>query len=499
MKQGSTAGPQDSRPARGRRLDPVILVRTPSRPNDVPQTPRSARRRRLAGDAGFTLIEVLVSALLVALIAAAASKALITTTHASADQRLRSQADGLATQDQERLRGLSDQQLESLSQTRTSTVGGTTFTVQSVATYLDTSGATSCASTAAAYFKIASTVTWSEGFTTAPASINEESLLSRPVTGDLLTQVTDQTGGALSGVTITPTGPSTQTATTDSKGCVMFAGLTPGLYSVAVGYAGYVDPNGKSAPTGSATVTTTGTAQPNNGAFRLGLAGSIVGTFRTAYPTSGPLTGQGDGISWLGNLGSIPMSGGFQTAPTTDPSTPGAGYTTGSLFPFASATPPVTYAGNYTVWAGRCAQQIPPAPYDQFTVSPGSVNASQTIQEPLLNLNTVNYKSSSGASPQVITPAHVSLSFTGGSCTDQWYPTVASSMSSTYGWLASPGQAYAASGTLTVCVDYNTGTTSSPVYYKNTAPTGNSSFTGVNTVPAITITKGVSPTASGKC
>lgn len=454
----------------------------------------SRLRRRLRAESGFTLIEVLVSALLVAFIATAAAKALVTTSHTSADQRLRSQADGLATQDQERLRGLADQQLESLSQSRNSTVDGTTFTVQSVATYLDTSGQTSCSSTAAAYFKIASTVTWSEGFNPTPASINEESILSRPVTGDLLTQVTDQTGAALSGVTISPTGPSTQTASTDGKGCVMFAGLTPGLYTVNVSYPGYVDPNGNSAPSGTATVTTTGTAQPNNGAFRLGQAGSIVGTFETAYPTAGPLNGQADGISWLGNLGSISMTGGFQTAPTNDPSSPGPGYTTASLFPFASATPPVSYTGNYSVWAGRCADQAPPPGTDQFTVSPGSLNTAQTIQEPLLNLNTVYYKTSSTGTPSAVAPGDVSLSFSSGGCTDQWYPTLASSMDSTYGWFQYPGQAYAPSGTLTVCVDYTP--PRSRTTYKSSVTTGNTSFTGVNTVPTVTITKGSSPTGT---
>ncbi|MFL5321720.1 MAG: prepilin-type N-terminal cleavage/methylation domain-containing protein, partial [Myxococcaceae bacterium] len=123
-------------------------------PTQDPPAPR--RRFALTRDGGFTLIEVLVSALLVALISAAAAKALITTSHTSADQRLRSQADGLATQDQERLRGLSDTQLASLSQSHSSPLDGTTFTVQSTSTYEDTTGATSCSSTAAAYYRIVS-------------------------------------------------------------------------------------------------------------------------------------------------------------------------------------------------------------------------------------------------------------------------------------------------------------------------------------------------------
>jgi hypothetical protein len=189
------------------------------------------------------------------------------------------------------------------------------------------------------------------------------------------------------------------------------------------------------------------------------------------------------------------MSGGFRFAPTADPASPGTSYTTFSLFPFASATTPVSYSGNYSVWAGRCADQAPPPGTDQFTVTPGSVNAAQTIQEPLLNLNTVYYKTSSTGTANAVTPAHVSLSFSSGGCTDQWYPTLASSMNATYGWFQYPGQAYAPSGTLTVCVDYKP--PSSGTTYRNSVTTGNTSFTGVNTVPSVTITKGSSPT--GPC
>ena len=123
----------------------------------------SGRGRLLGGDLGFSLIEVLVGALMIVLLAGAAATALISTAHTSADQRLRSQADELATQDQERLRGLSDEQLTGLSQTRPVTVNGSAFTVTSVSTSEDTTGTSSCASTAAAaYYRIVSTVSWTE-------------------------------------------------------------------------------------------------------------------------------------------------------------------------------------------------------------------------------------------------------------------------------------------------------------------------------------------------
>jgi prepilin-type N-terminal cleavage/methylation domain-containing protein len=446
----------------------------------------------VAREAGFTLIEVLVSALLVALIASAAATALVSTAHTSADQRFRSQADGLATQDQERLRGLSDQQLESLTQSRTSTVDGTTFTVQSTSTYEDTSGATSCHSTAAAYYRIVSSVSWSEGFSGQTGSIQEESLLSRPVTGDLLTQVTDQTGTALPGVTVNANGPATstgagplaQSAPSDANGCVMFAGLTAGLYTVGMSYNGWVDPSGNAAPTGTATVTSTsGAVSPNNGVFHLGNPGTIVGTFATA--ASGGYTGEADGISWQGSKGSIPMPN-FETAPTADPSTPSTGYTTGSLFPFAS-TSPTDYTQNYSAWGGRCAKQAPPSSKNPnlYTVNPGSMGTAQIIQEPLLNLGTINYSGFTGSPTK---PAHVVLTFSDGTCTDSWSPTLLSTMNSTTGWFKNPGQPYAPTGDLTVCADYSG--------YKASVTMANNNFSAANVVPTLTITKG---TNAGTC
>jgi len=430
---------------------------------------------------------------------AAIATALIVTSHTSGDERLRSQADALASQDQERLRGLSDEQLSELNasnQTRTVPLNGTNFTVTSVTTYLDTTGASSCTSSAAAYYKTTSTVSWTENASNPTTSVAEQSLLSRPVTGDLLTNATDQTGAGLSGVTVSATGPSNQTGATDANGCTLFAGLTSGSYAVALSDAGYVDPNGNSAPGGTATVTSTGTASTSGAPFHLGQPGSIVGTFVTSTGAGG----QADGMSWLGSGASYGMTGGFKWVSTTAPAST---YTTLSLFPFDLSTTPANYTHNYTVWAGQCAAQEPPAPTDEATVNPGSTNQAQSIQEPSLYVGTVYYKSSSGASALAVPPGHISLSFNSG-CIDQWYGTIAPPLTPpavppATGWLLSPGQPYAAAGTLTVCADYLP--SGSSTYYKNSVTTGNTSFSitpGANTVPTITITKGASG-SSGSC
>lgn len=441
----------------------------------------------------------MVSALIVVLIAAAAAKALISTSQFSGDQRFRAQADGLATQDQERMRGLSDEQLGELdaaSQARTETVNGQSFSVASAASYVDTTGGSSCTSTAAAYYKIVSTVSWTESYQSQPVSITEESLIARPVTGFLLTDTQDQTLTPLPGVTINAAGPSPQVGTTDANGCQLFAGLTPGSYTVTLTDPGYVDYFGNSTLTGTATVTLTGTTKTTGDIFTMGLAGSVAASFNTASGDGA----EADGISWSGNGGvGQPVAGvaPAAAAPATAPAGAATTQTSSSLFPFdTNPTGAPSYANNYTVWPGRCAEQQPPTP-TQVSVSPGQLNQAVALTENELILNSVTYKS--GSSTTTVKPSDVKLTFTGGGCTDSWTPTItsagATAMPAT-GWLANPGQPYAANGTLSVCVDY-TPSTSSPFYSKATlsgSTVGNANAS--NTLSTIAITKG---STSSKC
>jgi Tfp pilus assembly protein PilV len=462
-------------------------------------------------DAGFTIIEVLVSALITVLIASATAAALIAGTHFSGDQRSRSQADALAQQDQERLKGLSDEQLSGINQTRTVAYpNGNSFTVTSAASFLDSTGASSCTSTGVAYYKINSTVSWTENYTSRPATVTDESLLSRPVGGDLLTGVTDPTLTSLQGVTVTASGPSTQSGSTDANGCIVFAGLTPGPYIVTLADPNYVDANGNASPPNmTATVTAAGSASPSGGpTFHLGLAGTVGGSFTTAMTD---VTGEADTISWLGSGASLGMAGYRSSTPL---SVPAGAITIGSLFPFdVTAALPAGYTNNYSVWAGRCLQNEPPSGIDQFTVSPGS-NQAQNVQEAPLDVAAVYYNN--GTTPVAVKPAHVRLTYTstaGASCTAySWYPTVTTfTTEPSTGWLAYPGQPFATTvtsgtaasaasavspqtGTLSMCVDYYD---SSVNTYYNRTTTGftNASFTSLNVAPTITITR----SSSGRC
>jgi prepilin-type N-terminal cleavage/methylation domain-containing protein len=406
-----------------------------------------------SSQSGDTLIEVLVTAVIVALIAAATATALISGAHASGDQRLRATADALAAQDQQRMRGLSEEQLAGLGgsgQSYLATADGVRFTVTSTTAAATSTGTYSCAGPGASDFQSTSTVSWTEGFNTASNSVSADSLIARPMTGDLVAQVNDQADQPVPGVGVsTQSGPSDQSGVTDDNGCLLFAGLTPGAYAIAFSKAGYVDPQGNSSPT--LAVPVTATATPTRNLVSLAPAGAITAALTAAGTSGAPTTnGDADALSW---------SSVAEPTPSASPSTATAtSLTTPGLYPFDTAASGATpsYTDNYTLWAGGCAAQAPPSPVIA-TVAPG-IRTNVTIAEPELVITKISTPAGVAVTPKSLTLSFSSL--TGTSCTDTWTPPVAKAVSSgvppATGWLQDPGQPYAdgTTGSLTVCASY---------------------------------------------
>lgn len=460
-------------------------------------------RARFASQRGFTLIEVLVSALIVTLIATAVAGALITNTDIIANQNSRSQAETLAEQDQERLKGLSAEQLDNLSQSYNVTVGGATYTINSKAYYLSTSNGQSCTTAggaSATYFKTISTVTRANAQGKTATLATDESVITPPAGGSLLAQFHDQTASPLAGVTLAATGPENDTGTSDTSGCVIFSALDSGSYNLTYTDLGYVDPNGNSSPiTDTATVASTGIASPGRGnPIALGQAGAVQGSFQMSGAPSA-YTAYASGLSWFSSGGAgIPMAAyrDHQVSPVASSiwTTNVAGTTGTGLFPFVSSQNPVTYTNNYQVWAGTCRAEQPPTGYDMFTVAPGSSQSSVSspaappVQVPTLQLTV---KKSTGTT---VTPTDVKVTFASsdGSCSDSWAltptsnGTTGSSGSYYYGVpfaaSASTGSGASASGqtgSLTVCADLKSGTSS---YFKQTSSTFTPSFSAATAV-----------------
>jgi Tfp pilus assembly protein PilV len=223
---------------------PLVMIRTFSARLRV-HGRSSIGRRSLAAEAGDTLIEVIVSALLLGIIVVGTFTGLNSTNKSTSIARARSQANALAEQDEDRLRSLpvtTLAKLETAPEAKTVEQNGAKYTVTSSARYvIDNTATTSCASTAlsAEYIQTTSTVT---ATILGGHSVVETGIVSPPPDTALVVQVTNQLGEGVPSAEVQATGPSSGSALTSASGCAIIA-LSPGEYKVNVHKAGYVDQN----------------------------------------------------------------------------------------------------------------------------------------------------------------------------------------------------------------------------------------------------------------
>ncbi len=493
--------------------------------------PKRADRRRgllrlLASEqAGFTIIEVVVSALMVVTIAGATGTALIATNRISGDQRFRSQAEAVAQQDQERLRGMTIAQLNGLNETRdVGPYNGVTYKVTSTGTYLSSGGSASCSSTgpgAAAYMRIKTSVDWPgnhvnndlNGALRRPLVVSE-SVVTQPTGGTLITNVVDQLNAPLSGANVTALGEEFVSATTGAEGCTIMSGMPSSGYYVFASKSGYVDRNGDPDPVGGATVNSAGAAFPSPNPFKLGQAGGITANFKTLISGT-TYTGQkAPSLSWF-NAG-MTTSKNKVIAPTGTPARtiPNAqvdSWISGqpfNLFPFPISG--TDYTNNYVVWAGNCdaAKPLLDANQSKATVGPGAwvvlndggAPVRPRVQMPALILN-FNYKNPAGVTTNNVQPAAVKLTHEG--CGEAWWPEVGAGSPDPPGVLRFPGQPFAPDvdgQRISVCADYTPNGGAN--YYRTNSifepETKNDNFTAGTTPPNILI-DATNSWAQGRC
>lgn len=210
-------------------------------------TPR--RQKPTDAEAGFALLEVIVSAAIVALVSAGTFGLLQTMTRASGEQRHDSQAFALAQEDQARLRSMQLVALSNLSESRTLALGGTTFTIRSTGVFVNNkTSSVSClgADISADYAQVTSVVS-------SPDMVSNEKAVLRSIVsptnnsidsnnGTLTVAVTTEQGTPKAGLDLKV---GIYSAKTNIEGCATFPNLAQGsqtLESFGEG-AGLVSPN----------------------------------------------------------------------------------------------------------------------------------------------------------------------------------------------------------------------------------------------------------------
>ncbi|MBI5105567.1 MAG: hypothetical protein HZB46_11425 [Solirubrobacterales bacterium] len=304
----------------------------------------SSRNRRGASEAGFALVEVMVSAVLLMVFVVATFPVLDTAAKRSSADRARGLASSLAKADQDAIRQLPLDKLANRKVTFTKTVDGIAFNVQSRAQLVrDASGVVSCTTDTAKaeYYKTSTTVTWPVMAGTAPVVV--ESIVSPgvggldPNKGTLTVKLSKESGAPASGISVNAGGISD---TTDANGCAVFANMPAGVTPVTWSGPGYVDMDGDAtgSPLGGTTYVAGGVTNIVTDSYDLATSAAITfqkddGTF-TSWPAAGLFNGL--------------RVRRFPEPPATGPAV--SSIAAGSLYPFKS---------GYSIYAGNCDGNSP--------------------------------------------------------------------------------------------------------------------------------------------
>ncbi len=359
--------------------------------------------RRLAGrnsgidvrsEGGFLLIEVMMSAMFVAVIVVATLNGFDIANKTTAEQRRQDEANVLVAQYQEQLRSNPATTLVALETTAhsfTSEVNGTKFTIRQSAQPVGSSGSsTGCntnetTSQSAANFQVTTSVTWAQQEKLKRPAIKASSIITPPTGSGLEIDVT--TGKEpVSGVTalakFEPVGGGTATSaegTTGSNGCVVFTGIPATKATVEIPQqTGYVTQAGTlKYPPSEITIapnytvhdpvvyaqggrviaryTYKGVEPPAEYEREPGKKEKITGDTFVVYNTNGEF---GEPHFQVGSSAFEYESGGegrYKSAPSGYASevetAKGTKYPTGDLFPFPSA--------EWEAYAGDCPKNNP--------------------------------------------------------------------------------------------------------------------------------------------
>ncbi|HSR93298.1 MAG TPA: hypothetical protein VLK56_00390 [Solirubrobacterales bacterium] len=396
---------------------------------------------RIEDEQGSILLEALVSGILLVITAVGVFSAFDAGTRASAEERHRAQAEGLAQADLTRMRTMRISDLSNLHQSKVVTIEKTPYTVESDAEFeTDKTGTASCekGTASADYIQVRSTIVWPSLGSRNP--VVEQSLVAPPNgsvsehSGSLAIQVENGENEGLAGVGLTGSGAGTFSGETGETGCVIFGDLPEGSYTLTPAIFGLnlVDPNGV-AP-GSQETSVVGEST-NTLALQYDEAGETTAKFTTTV--GGKLVAAKADAIVLFNSG-MKVARVFGT-----PGTRQTEVTAKPLFPFASA---------YSVYAGTCnednpGESAPEAAIAEAEVPPGG-KASVTIQLPPLNLTAWSGKKSNPG--LVVSGAEVKITDT--KCKGKGGQTLKYTTESG-GHLEEPGLPY---GTYEVCVSNGT-------------------------------------------
>jgi Tfp pilus assembly protein PilV len=364
-------------------------------------------RSRLRAEGGTYLVEILISALILVVVAVGVLKSLDRGTRLGGEQKVQAVAGNVAHAELEQVRALPISEVSNLRRVQTRSVGGVTYTATTRSDWVnDTSSDAGCttAGSSADYMKLSTTVTWPQMGDRSPVTL--DSLVTPGVRafdddqGSLSVRVTDRNGDGVAGLQLNITGSATLSDPTNADGCVLWGYLDEGTgYTLGFSRApDYVLPNGSQVA--SVPVAVVG-GQTSNVALQYDRGGRLETTFRTTRYAYAPLIATAPQKVHVTHAGGGGVA--IRYAATGDSAT------TPLLFPFSSGYtvhPDSCAAAEVPVPAPVPAPLAPPAPSAvSKTVVPGVTTQTSVVQLPALNLTvTADDVPVAGAQIRVTTP-----------------------------------------------------------------------------------------------
>jgi len=293
-------------------------------------------------DGGFSIVEVLVATLIFMLLSLGIAQATVTSIRLSGDQKHRVTALSLAASAIDQARALGDP-FQVLDQTTTTVIDNTTYTIVRQTEWVSGNGTDiPCGGSGTANLQVKRvnvTVTWGGQMATANPVASDTVLapvgrINDPTLGTIIVAATRADGSGAAGVTptITPvsggaTALDTAPPATDSDGCSYALQVMPGVYSVSLSKAGYVDITQNANPSRSVTVAAGATT---SAPFGYDLAAKFAMTYAPGQPAGTKFATTGADVSFVNSYGTFYLSG-----------TP----TTANLYPWGVGYVPI--AGHY--------------------------------------------------------------------------------------------------------------------------------------------------------
>jgi Tfp pilus assembly protein PilV len=398
----------------------------------------SRTRRRLRAESGFALIEVVVSAALLMVVAGGVLAGIDGPANVSGRTEARSQASAIAQDDIERMRGMPFTSLVGYTNTSSIPINGATYTRTSAAVWVrDNSDPDSCSTassdTSGDYLKLTSTVSGTSGV--KPVVIT--SLLAAPpgassTKGVLAMQVKDQAGNPVVNQPVSIAGPVNMTVNTNSAGCAVFGLVDKGSYTMTLSKPGWLDPSSTNVVTRSASVTPGSTTIITQNYAPQGTINVSVDT-KVGAAAATPSPAQAITVS------NINIPTGTLTFPA--PASPPQGSSSFALnvYPFPS---------GYSVWAGKCVSANP-VTYGQPAVSATPApngTAAVTVRQPSIIVNGATNVPGFPGTYTLPAGTHVVYTSVDSGCTEKRSQTTTGNA----GVMAYPGMPY---GNWKLCVD----------------------------------------------